>query len=541
MISPAATPELTALGTPALPAGRPNLILAGFMGSGKTSAGRATATELGMAFLDLDDAIEAAAGRSVTAIFRDDGEAGFRVLERAALADAARLSGTVIATGGGAPLDGTTFDSLARSGVLRVLRATPAELAARLGDGVGRPLLHGRGVAGIDELQRHRQAAYERLGPAIDTTGRPVADVAGELAATYRAAAPAGPLQIEIEQGPERRSRIMLGRGLLAGSAAALREALPGVRRAALISDPAVSRTHALVVANALREAGIEPIGPVVLPAGEAAKTALILAELWERLRDEALDPTGAIVAVGGGAALDVAGFCAATFARGIALVNVPTTVLALADAAVGGKVAIDHAGAKNLVGAFHPARLVLADPATCDTLPPATAAAGLAEVIKALVLAAPAALEVGADAPLDWSIEQSLRIKAAFVAADPRDQGLRRALNLGHTYAHAIESASGHAIGHGAAVAIGLVAAARLGAHRGTCDRRLAGRLATVLERIGLATVAPALGQAALRDALRADKKRSPAGLRFVVPAEGGAALISGVTADDALTALGG
>lgn len=530
--------EIVPLPAPELAPGRPNVVLAGFMATGKTAVGRALAAELGLPFLDLDDAIERTAGRDVAAIFGSEGEKGFRARERAAVREAARLSGTVIATGGGAPLDRASFAPLAASGIVVVLTADADELERRLRGGPERPLLRGDLRARVDELVEARRPAYERLGPALDTTGRSVPDLVREIAATYREAAPVGPLSLAVPTGGQS-TRVIVGEGALSSSATALRDALPGTIRAAIVADSAVAATHAATVAAALREAGIEPIGPITLPAGEDAKSADVLAWLWERLREEAVDPSSAIVAVGGGAALDLAGFAAATYARGLPLVNVPTTVLAMADAAVGGKVAIDHAGAKNLVGAFHPARLVIADPEVCATLPPEALRQGLAEVVKSLVLAAPGAVGLAAEAPLDWAVEQSLRVKAAFVAADPLDRGVRRALNLGHTYAHAIESASDHRVPHGDAVAIGLVAAARLGAFLGTCDAGLAQQVATVLERLGLPTVAPPLDEERLLAAFAADKKVAAGKVRFVVPAEDGAALVSGVDPRDALSML--
>ena len=536
----AAAVEILPLTAPPLARGRPNLVLAGFMGTGKTAVGRAVAAELRMPFLDLDDAIARTAGLTIAQVFAAEGEAGFRARERVALRDAACLSGTVIATGGGAPLQRASFAPLAQSGLVVLLTADPDELARRLGEGSDRPLLRGDLRARIGELLDARRTEYDRLGAPVITTGRPVADVATEVAQRYRAAGPAGEVSLAVPTG-ETTTRVIVGHGALARSASALREALPGTLRAAIVADSAVEQTYAAAVAAALREAGIEPVGPITLPPGEDAKTADVLAWLWDRLRDEDIDPSSAIVAVGGGSALDVAGFAAATYARGLPLVNVPTTVLAMADAAVGGKVAIDHAGAKNLVGAFHPARLVIADPEACATLPTEVMRQGLAEVVKSLVLAAPAALALAADAPLDWSVEQSLRVKAAYVAADPFDRGVRRALNLGHTYAHAIESASDYLVPHGDAVAIGLVAAARLGAFLGTCDPSLAVHVADVLQRLGLPTEAPPLEESRLLAALSADKKRTAGRARFVVPAEGGAALVTGVDPREALAMLRG
>ena len=530
------TPVVTPLPTPALPGGRPNIVLAGFMGTGKTAIGRLLAEHLGLPFVDLDDVIRARAGVTIAELFERLGESGFRDLERTAVTDAARLSGTVIATGGGAPLDRRSFAPLAASGHVVVLAAQADEIARRLAGDADRPLLRGGDPgARVRELLASRAGAYAALGPALDTSGRSAAEIAGELSAQL-ARGSISTVTIDSEDGE---TTVLIGDHAIGAAEEQLRRLLRGTPRAAVVADASVAGTHALDVARILADSGIEAIGPLELPPGEAAKGVEALAGLWDRFHEALLDPSCAIVAVGGGAALDVAGFAAATFARGLRLVNVPTTILAMADAALGGKVAIDHAGAKNLVGTFHPACLVIADTATCRTLDPQTRRQGLAEIVKAGVLASPLVLELIADAPLAWSVEQSVRVKAAYVSADPRDRGVRRALNLGHTYAHAIESASDHTVPHGDAVAMGLVAAARLGAALSTCDRGLADRIAAVLERLGLPTQAPALSEGRLLRAISADKKRADGAARFVVPAADGAALVSGVDPREALAML--
>lgn len=531
-----AATALLPLPVPPLPRGRPNLVLTGFMGTGKTTVGRRLAEHLCLPFVDLDEAIAARSGASVAELFERLGEQGFRALERVAVADAARLSGTVIAAGGGAPLDRAAFAPLAASGHVVVLAANADEIARRLAVDADRPLLGGPDPrARIRELLASRADAYAALGTALDTSGREATAIARELAARL---APGSLSEIRV-QSADGETSVLIGDQAIGAAEAALRRTLAGTSRAAIVADAAVAGTHALDVARVLADSGIEVVGPLEIPAGEAAKSLEVLAGLWDRFHAARLDASCAVVVVGGGAALDVGGFAAATFARGLRLVNVPTTVLAMADAALGGKVAIDHAGMKNLVGTFHPARLVIADTATCRTLSAKTRSEGLAEVVKAGVLASPLLLDLIADAPLGWSVEQSVRVKAAYVSADPRDRGVRKALNLGHTFAHAIETASDHRVPHGDAVAMGLVAAARLGATLATCAPELAGRIASVLERLGLPTQAPALDGARLLAALAADKKRASGEIRFVVPAQDGAAVVSGVDPREALALL--
>jgi len=279
---------------------------------------------------------------------------------------------------------------------------------------------------------------------------------------------------------------------------------------------------------------------------GEEAKSVDRLAWLWERFRDAGLDRTGTVVAVGGGTVLDISGMAAATYARGIALVNVPTTLLAMVDAGLGGKVGLNHAGVKNLAGAFHHPRVVAVDPAVLTSAPFRAIQGGLAEIAKVGVLASPLVLDVLVDGSggdlhshLGWLVEQAVRIKAGYVAQDPFDRGVRAALNLGHTFAHAIEAASMYEVPHGEAVAVGLLAAARLGTEAGLTPDGLVERLTDLLVRLGLPAECPDLPEEAVLAAMRSDKKWSSEGAAFIVPAARGAFVLDGVDLRDALAAL--
>ncbi|HVM11504.1 MAG TPA: 3-dehydroquinate synthase family protein [Actinomycetota bacterium] len=324
-----------------------------------------------------------------------------------------------------------------------------------------------------------------------------------------------------------------------------LRSALPHAAAAAVLADANV-RDPADRVVGALEAAGFR-VTRLDLPAGERAKTLEAVKDVWHGLLDADIGRSDVVIAVGGGALLDAAGFAAATFRRGIALVNVPTTVLAMADAALGGKVAVDLAGAKNQVGAFHPATLVIVDPETLASLPSEEIRAGLAEVLKAAVLGSPEALAVleegdpwGGSA-LAWLIEEALRVKAGYVAADPHDHGARQALNLGHTFGHALESASGFSLRHGEAVAVGLVAAARLGQDLGLTPPDLTDRIVRSVEGLGLPLAPPPeLDPARILEAIAADKKRRAGRAVFVVPTGAGAVLVEGLEPQRAVEALG-
>jgi 3-dehydroquinate synthetase len=276
--------------------------------------------------------------------------------------------------------------------------------------------------------------------------------------------------------------------------------------------------TGALVVADE-RVLALHPLpldAPrLLLPGGEGVKTVATWQRVIDALVAEGLDRDGVVVAFGGGALLDVAGFAAATYLRGVRWVAVPTTLLAQVDAAYGGKTALDHPAAKNLIGAFHAPAEVLSDTDLLRTLPEREVRSGLAEVVKHAVIGAPALLErVGRNPPSSFVMEAAA-VKLAIVRRDPRDQGERRLLNLGHTLGHAYERASGYSLSHGEAVALGLRAACRIAARH--CGFREGAAVEATLDRCGL----PSRGSLPFDalEALRHDKKRSGGRLRWVLP----------------------
>ncbi len=533
-----------ALSPPPLGPGRPNLVLSGCSGSGKTTVGRLAAQALGMPFLDLDQLIEARCGVSVEEIFRIGGERGFRRAEARILEEAARLSGTVIASGGGAVLHPNAFAALARDALVVVLSAEARELRRRLARDRPRPLLL---EVGVETLLEERATAYRAAGPVLDTTALAPEPAASRVAELYRERVGRAEQSISIPS-PGGSYPYLVGGPGRQGLASLLESQLPGTSKVVVVSDPAVASTAGKQLAGLLAGSGRRVLR-VELPAGEAAKQLPALAALWARLLELGVERQDLLVAVGGGATLDAAGFAAATLGRGLPWVTAPTTVLAMVDAAIGGKVAIDHAGTKNSVGAFHPPLAVIIDPAWLDTLDPDLRRDGLAEVVKSAVLASPSCLDLLADAPLgeggipsnlEWATEQAVRVKAAYVGADPYDLDLRQALNLGHTYAHGLEVASGYRLSHGRAVALGLRAAAGLGTELGLTPAPLARRIGQVLKHLGLDhPVPPGLDHDAVLRAVEHDKKRRGHGVPFLVPGELGAVLVEGLPLSRALEPL--
>lgn len=527
---------------------RHNIILTGFMAAGKTTAGRLVAERLGWAFVDLDDRIVAAAGKSIPAIFAEDGEAAFRDLETAACRAVAEERGRVVATGGGAMLRVENRAALEAAGTLICLEASPDALLERVGHGLDRPMLGGAETEAdrrsrIVELLEQRGPAYALAPHHIDTTGLTADEVADRILA-LTAGLPEGShrLPVPAPAAEEGGYDILIAEGLLAEAGSRLLAAGVEPGRCAIISNPTVAGHHLPTVEVSLRAAGFEPV--VLLAAdGEAHKTLATAGRLLEELADAKLARNEAIIALGGGVIGDMAGYVAASWLRGAPFAQIPTTLLSMVDASVGGKVGVDLPQGKNLVGAFKQPRVVLIDPDALRTLPPAEFRAGLAEVVKAGIIGDPRLFrQLQGDGPgsLGDMIAASVRVKADLVRRDPYERGDRAWLNLGHTFGHALEHYSNFTLRHGEGVSIGMVAAAALSERIGACDPGMADMLAEMLARLGLPTDY-AFDDDAVLAAMGTDKKRRGRSLRFVVIERiGQVRLADGVSEADARAALG-
>lgn len=329
-------------------------------------------------------------------------------------------------------------------------------------------------------------------------------------------------------------SRIHIGAGLLDECGTLVRAAL-GSRRLVIVSDDTVAPLYAARVAASC---GVGETHILTMPAGEEHKTR----QRWARFTDAMLDlgvgRDSAVLALGGGVIGDLGGFVAATYMRGIPVVQLPTTLLAMIDAAVGGKTGVDTRAGKNLVGAFHHPALVLADPRTFRTLPLAQLRNGLAEAVKHGVVAsaddfawigANAAQIVREGGPTDalgeTLVRRNVEIKARVVAADEKEGGLRKILNFGHTIGHAVELLSGYTLLHGECVAIGMVVEARLAARLGLADASVESALVEVLRAVGLPVAIPAgMALDAVLDATRSDKKARAGAVEYALPSRIGA-----------------
>ncbi len=391
------------------------------MGAGKTTLGEELARRLGRDFYDLDRLIEAGEGMTIAQIFAEQGERDFRLLEAVSAHELLVLAApSVIALGGGAVEAPAVRDDLREHSFTVLIEVEPEDAWERVRES-GRPLA--RDAAEFRALYERRRPIYADVADAA------ARDADGIVLAAAGVNAELGSLEL-------------------------LGTLVPGDGPVALVTDPHVAGIHGAATQLAL---GPRLASTHEVPAGESAKTLAVVERLWRELR---LDRGGTLVALGGGCVTDVAGFAAATFLRGIDWVPVPTTLVGQVDAAIGGKTAIDLPEGKNLVGAFHwPARVVI-DPALLESLPDRERREGMAEVVKTGFLAGEPLWEL----PQPEIVRRCAAYKAAVCLRDPHDRGERHVLNLGHTFAHALEAAAGfEAVSHGSAVALGLLAALRL------------------------------------------------------------------------------
>jgi shikimate kinase / 3-dehydroquinate synthase len=507
-----------------------NLIVTGFMGSGKTVVGRLVAARLGRPFLDMDAEIEAHAGKSIATLFAEDGEAAFRALEETLCRQVSRSAGYVVATGGGALVDPANRNQLARTGQIVCLTAGIDQVLERIASTSSRPLLQAPDPrAAAERLLRARQEAYAAIPWQIDTTSLSPDQVADQVVRF----ADVRTLTVHHTDGAY---PIHIGSQLLPHAGGALRSAgaHPGTR-VAVVSNPVVAPLYRPAVETSLRVAGFEPV-PCSIPDGEQYKTLATVAALYEQFLSGGLDRHDTVLALGGGVTGDIAGLAAATYLRGIRFAQVPTTLLAMVDASVGGKTGVDLPAGKNLVGAFKQPAVVLIDPDVLATLPPIEVRAGIAETVKHGIIDAPdlyAALENGPAGSLDaFAIRSSLlaralEVKIKVVEQDPLENSRRAVLNLGHTVGHGLERLSAYRLRHGEAVAIGIVAATRIAVAMGLAAPNLIDRIEAALRSWGLPVRCPAVPFPALWDAMGHDKKRRGRSLRWVLPRAIGEAAI--------------
>jgi shikimate kinase/3-dehydroquinate synthase len=507
-----------------------NVVLVGFMGSGKSTVGPQLAQRMGRPFVDLDDVIVADAGRSVAEIFSSEGEAGFREREARCLQRALERKGSVVAVGGGAPMRDENWVRIRDGNCVVALIAEPDELARRLNGSTDRPMLQPGAPSVIAALLPRRLPRYLEADVVIKTDGIDPGEVAQQL---HDRLSENGSQRIRIDV-PGSPHEVRVGYDLAQSVAAALQR-LNASGTVVVVSDERVGSRHAPPIMDALSGAGI-PARLHLVPAGEQAKELTVLAGIYEVLAGAGVDRRGALIALGGGSVGDVAGFAAATWMRGIRYVQMPTTLLAMVDSSIGGKTAINLPAGKNLVGAVHQPAAIFCDIDYLTTLPDDEYRSGLAEIIKAALIAERPFVEwlsahISAilkrnSVAVREAVARSIGIKAAVVASDPNETGERAILNYGHTVGHALERAVGFGkLRHGEAVAWGMEVAARISLLTGGCTPETLATQHRLLTDAGLLAERPAVPHAKLVDAMRHDKKSQSGAPRWVLLREIGRA----------------
>ncbi|MGW0855252.1 3-dehydroquinate synthase [Streptomyces sp. NPDC002690] len=515
----------------------PLVVLVGPMGVGKSTIGELLAGLLRAPYRDTDADVVATAGKPISEIFFDEGEERFRELERRAVREAVTGHTGVLALGGGAVLDEGTRALLAGHAVV-YLSMDVEEAVKRVGLGTARPLLAvnpRRQWREMMELRRHLYEEVARVTVATDdrTPDEIAREILDALELPERDTTPGREKTAMTEQAPTRIQvagtegsapyEVLVGRQLLGELPKLIGDR---AKRVAVLHPEALAETGEAVRED-LASQGYEAIA-IQLPNAEEAKTVEVAAYCWKALGQTGFTRSDVIVGVGGGATTDVAGFVAASWLRGVRWIAVPTTVLGMVDAAVGGKTGINTAEGKNLVGAFHPPAGVLCDLAALDSLPVHDYVSGMAEIIKAGFIADPVILDLvesdpeGARTPAGPHtaelIERSIRVKAEVVSSDLKESGLREILNYGHTLGHAIEKNERYKWRHGAAVSIGLVFAAELGRLAGRLDDATADRHRAVLASVGLPLTYRGDQWPRLLENMKLDKKSRGDLLRFIV-----------------------
>jgi shikimate kinase/3-dehydroquinate synthase len=533
-----------------------DIVLVGLPGSGKSVVGKRLAQRHAATFMDLDERIERHAGRSIPEIFEDKGEAAFRAMERRVIADLGPAGSApqverVIATGGGAVVDPRNRWLLYRHRYAIWLDGRPEVLAQRLRRSPHvRPLVAGRDPIGAIRDLLHRR---ERFYAAADLRLRGVADVGSVLDAIEGTLADASAIEAARTSTALLRAATAIGTltigdgNAATGIDAALRE--QRARRAIIVSEPGVWAAVGGRVAEALSRLGW-PVEVIQLPQGETAKALPVIGTAASELARLRVSRDEPLVAIGGGALGDAAGFLAATYLRGVPIVHVPTTLVAQIDSSIGGKTAVDLPEGKNLVGAFHQPAAIVIDTRATRTLPERQRRAALAEAVKMAALGDDRLFELlehdgpaiaRGDAAADEKglvaevVERCAWAKIEVVLADERERSGagsgRISLNLGHSLGHAVEAAAGFGdLLHGEAVAYGLRAAGRIGVAMDVSPPERVARIDALLDTLGLGVEPLPYPVDVVLDHLATDKKHAGGRMRWVLPTATGVEVRSDV-----------
>ncbi len=492
------------------------IFLYGPPASGKSAVGSLLAKELELPFYDLDSEIELQADRIIPEIFAEEGESGFRLRESKVLRQLLKRPAGVVSLGGGSLLEPGNRSVVEGNGQIVCLTASINTILERLNlSGNGRPLLDGNQQGKLEQLLIEREGHYKSFKHQLQNDGQTPAEAAW---------------LIQVDLG--RFFAKGMGQGypveVLSGGLDRLGEMIQPFKPDGaniLVSDENVADHYKSRALSWLRLAGYR-FESVVLPPGEQNKSLGTVELLLDRFTKAGMDRHSLVVSMGGGVVGDLAGFTAAIYLRGVRWAAVPTSLLSMVDASLGGKTGADLPQGKNLVGAFHPPEMVLVDPEMLTTLPDVEFINGMAEVVKHGVIGDRELFDQccqglhAVHADIIRLVRRAVAVKLRVIQADPFEKGQRASLNLGHTLGHALEAVSGYQIKHGEGVAIGMAAAARLSEQVGIAQKGLAAELESCLLSLGLPVRIPGnLDRSRLSAAMLFDKKRLHGRQRLVLP----------------------
>ncbi len=466
-----------------------HIFLYGPPGTGKSTVGKILARNLSLPFIDLDQVIETKANLPIGKIMKQQGESAFRNLETSALFDLEDENESVVALGAGALLGDENRIFAEDNGKVVLLAAEFETL--------------------IEKLNEHYNSfsVIVHIGNELaDQDAQQVQIVLGR----YHLSA-MGEYDV-IVQSVEQSGNLLNERGL---------------QNPIIVTDETVLKFHAEKVAAALGKSGFNP-NILTVPTGETYKNFETISVLWKSFLENELDRKSTVIALGGGVIGDLAGFAASTYMRGISWVVVPTTLLSMVDASIGGKTGIDLPQGKNLIGSFYPPKLVLADPRLLHTLPETELISGMAEVVKHGIISDPELFSLCARG-LDWVkknleeiVKRAMAVKIKIIEEDPYEKGLRAVLNFGHTVGHAVELVSNFSLRHGEAISIGMVAEARYAVRMGVAAKSVEEAITESLKELGLPIDIPKeMSRDEIIRAMWTDKKKNVNAVRFALPVE--------------------
>ncbi|MBM4427714.1 MAG: 3-dehydroquinate synthase [Chloroflexi bacterium] len=482
-----------------------HIILYGPPGTGKSTIGKLLAQSLRLPFIDLDRVIETNAGLSISQIINEQGETAFRDLETSALKTLSVENDSVIALGGGALLRDENRAFAESNGRILLLMAELPTLLDRMKKESGkRPLLTGDLREKLTALLEKRSEHYTSFPLKLHVDGKTAEQNAylAQVALGRHHLAAMGEYDVVVGQVSNLTNFLM--------------------QNAIIVTDENVAKFHLEKITNLFNAKS------VIVPAGEEHKNLATVSRLWGAFLENGLDRKSTVIALGGGVIGDMAGFAASTYMRGIDWVAIPTTLLAMVDASLGGKTGFDLPQGKNLIGSFHPPKLVIADSSLLHTLPERELRSGMAEVVKHGIISDPdlfAMCQHGMDwvkTNLEDVVKRAMAVKIQVIEADPYEKGFRAALNLGHTIGHAVELVSKFELRHGEAISIGMAAEARYSARVGLTGSGVVEAIESTLSALGLPIHIPeGMPREEIIRVMRVDKKKNAKAIRFALPVE--------------------